>query len=270
MKDASLPLSDDPELHAYVDGLLDPVRRAGVEARLAADPALAQQIHAWKAQRLALRALYSEVLEEPVPSHLLETAQQLHHRSHRLARWQRWGGMAAAVLVAFLAGWGGRIQWEARPSAAAALARGGGPFVHQAVLAYSVYVPEVRHPVEVDATQQQHLVQWLSRRLNRPIKLPSLASAGYELVGGRLLPGDNGARAQFMYQNAGGERVTLYVGAIDGAGGTRGAGETAFRFTAEGGVASFYWVENGFGYALSGKLPRQGLLGLAESVYKQL
>jgi anti-sigma factor RsiW len=121
--------------------------------------------------------------------------------------------------------------------------------------------------VEVDATQQQHLVQWLSKRLNRPIKLPTLAPAGYELVGGRLLPGDQGARAQFMYQNANGERVTLYVGAIEGA---AGRGETAFRYTAEGGVASFYWVENGFGYALSGKLPRQGLLVLAESVYRQL
>jgi anti-sigma factor RsiW len=88
-------------------------------------------------------------------------------------------------------------------------------------------------------------------------------------VGGRLLPGDKGARAQFMFQNAAGERITLYVGAVDNAA-TRTMDETAFRFDDEGGVASFYWVDQGFGYALSGKLPRQGLLVLAESVYKQL
>ena len=29
-------------------------------------------------------------------------------------------------------------------------------------------------------------------------------------------------------------------------------------------------MDQGFGYALAGKLPRQGLLVLAESVYKQL
>jgi anti-sigma factor RsiW len=147
--------------------------------------------------------------------------------------------------------------------------RATGQFVHQATAAFAVYTPEVRHPVEVDAAQQQHLVQWLSKRLNRPLKLPTLAPSGYELVGGRLLPGDDGARAQFMYQNANGERVTLYVGAVEGAAG-KGMGETAFRFSNEGSVASFYWVENGFGYALSGKLPRQGLLVLAEAVYRQI
>jgi anti-sigma factor RsiW len=258
---------EDAELHAYVDGQLDPMRRAAVEARLATDPALARQVHAWTAQRLALRDLHASVLDEPVPAHLLETAQHLHHRSNRFAQWQRWGGMAAAVLLAFGLGWGSNMRWEEHTASSTAPARLGGQFVHQATVAYTVYTPEVRHPVEVDAAQQQHLVQWLSKRLNRPLKIPSLGPAGYELVGGRLLPGEGGARAQFMYQAANGDRVTLYVGAIDNA---AGKGETAFRFTAEGGVSSFYWVDNGFGYALSGKLPRQGLLVLAESVYKQL
>jgi anti-sigma factor RsiW len=272
MKDTLSPMSEDPELHAFVDGHLDPLRHAAVEARLAGDPVLAHQLHAWKAQRLALRDLHAGVLEEAVPSHLLEAAQQLHRRSNRMAQWQRWGGMAAAVLVAFGLGWGGHWQWQDRSTVASAGngTRATGTFVHQAATAYAVYVPEVRHPVEVDATQQQHLVQWLSKRLNRPLKVPSLTPAGYELVGGRLLPGDGGARAQFMYQSANGERITLYVGAVDGAVSKGGAGETSFRYTSEGGVASFYWVENGFGYALSGKLPRQGLLVLAEAVYKQL
>ena len=44
-------------------------------------------------------------------------------------------------------------------------------------------------------------MQWLSRRLGKPLKVPVLAAQGYELMGGRLLPGDNGARAQFMFQN---------------------------------------------------------------------
>ena len=269
MKDSIYPLSDDPELHAYVDGRLDPLRQAAVEARLAGDAALARQVHAWKAQRLALRDMHADVLGQAVPPHLLQAAQRLDARSSRIARWQRWGGMAAGLVLAFGAGWAGHMQWQQRTTTLAGGARAGGQFVRQAVLAHSVYVPEVRHPVEVEAAQQQHLVQWLSKRLNRPLKLPTLTPSGYELVGGRLLPGDSGARAQFMYQNTAGERVTLYVGAVDGAAG-KGMGETAFRFSNEGGVASFYWVENGFGYALSGKLPKQGLLVLAEAVYRQL
>lgn len=265
-EDNDLLPDGEAELHAYVDGRLDPGRRAAVEARLAHDSQAAQDVRAWKQQRHALRTLHPEMLVEPVPSHLLHAALQLNQRSNRVARWQRWGGMAAAVLVAFGLGWVGHAQWQ---NPVVSGGSGVRAFAHQAVTAHVVYMPEVRHPVEVEASQQQHLVQWLSKRLNRQLKVPSLTAAGYELVGGRLLPGDGGARAQFMYQNPAGERVTLYVGAIEGAA-AKGMSETAFRFANESGVASFYWVDQGFGYALSGRLPRQGLLVLAESVYKQL
>ena len=114
-------------------------------------------------------------------------------------------------------------------------------------------------------------MQWLSRRLDRPLKVPDLSSQGYTLVGGRLLPGETGARAQFMFEDAAGERVTLYVGTLDArAAGRPAAAETAFRFASEGPVPSFYWVDQGFGYALAGRLGRPELLSLSETVYRQL
>jgi anti-sigma factor RsiW len=260
MKDDHQLLPDDEaELHAYVDGRLDAARRTAVEGRLAVDEEAAQRVRAWRQQRHALRTLHPEMLLEQV---------RRHRRSNRFVKWQRWGGIAAAVLLAFGLGWGGHMQWES-VAASRSVTPAAVAFARQAVSAHAVYMPEVRHPVEVEAAQQQHLVQWLSKRLNRQLKVPNLTGTGYELVGGRLLPGDNGARAQFMFQNAGGERITLYVGSVDGAV-SRGMDETAFRYTNEGGIASFYWVDQGFGYALSGKLPRQGLLVLAEAVYKQL
>ena len=102
---------------------------------------------------------------------------------------------------------------------------------------------------------------------------PHLEGVGYSLVGGRLLPGEAGARAQFMFQNAEGQRLTLYLGAVDAdpPGAPAGAGrETAFRFAPEGPVPAFYWVDQGFGYALSGPLSREALMALAEAVYQQL
>jgi anti-sigma factor RsiW len=266
MKDDTPLLPGEAELHAWVDGRLDPARRAAVESRLALDADAARRAQAWAAQREALRVLHADLLAEPVPDHLLQAADLLQQRSSRLAQWQRWGGLAASVLFAFALGWGGRSLWQ---DGGFAGARPTLSFAHQAAIAYAVYMPEVRHPVEVDASQQQHLVQWLSKRLDRPLKVPNLAPSGYELVGGRLLPGDGGARAQFMFQNGAGERVTLYIGAVDGSR-TKGSQETAFRYASEGGVSTFYWVDQGFGYALSGKLPRQGLLQLAEAVYRQL
>ena len=268
MKDDNIVLPDDAELHAWVDGQLEPARRAAVEDRMAGDPDAARRVREWTEQRDALRGLHAELLEEPIPEHLLHVGERLHHRSSRVAHWQRWGGLAASVALSFALGWAAHGEWQVKV-ASVATSPSATAFARQAVVAHAVFSPEVRHPVEVEAKQQDHLVQWLSKRLNRPLKLPNLAASGYELVGGRLLSGGGGPRAQFMYQNANGERVTLYVGAIDGASG-KGMSETAFRFTTEAGVQSFYWVDQGFGYALSGKLPRQGLLVLAEAVYKQL
>ena len=263
------PDPDDDLLHAFVDGRLTPEQGAAVRARLAADPQAARDVAAWEQQREALRALHRPILAEPVPDLLQQAGSRLDQRGASRARWQRWGGMAAAVLLAFGVGWTGHSQWStARPGATAARA---GDFARQAILAHAVYVPEVRHPVEVEAAQQDHLVQWLSKRLGRPLKIPNLTAQGYELVGGRLLPGEDGARAQFMFQNAGGERVTLYVGAV-APGGTpsNNASETSFRFAMVQGASGFYWVDQGFGYALAGKLPRDKLLALAESVHRQL
>jgi anti-sigma factor RsiW len=266
-EDPALP-PDDAELHAFVDGRLDPAARAAVQARLDGDPEAARMVAAWRLQREALRGLHAGLLGEPLPATLLQAGRQLHDRSSRLGRWQRWGGMAAALLLAFGLGWGGHGEWRRQQDGSMAGRATAGAFARQAGVAHAVYAPEVRHPVEVEAAQQEHLVQWLSRRLNRPLKVPQLGGQGYELVGGRLLPGERGARAQFMYQNAAGERITLYVGALED--GKAASGETAFRFTGDGPVPSFYWVDRGFGYAVAGKLPRQRLLLVAEAVYRQL
>jgi anti-sigma factor RsiW len=136
----------------------------------------------------------------------------------------------------------------------------------RAARAHVVYSPEVRHPVEVDAKEHDHLVKWLSKRLDYPLKVPVLSQEGFELLGGRLLPGGEGQPvAQFMYQDANGKRLTLYVTRSK-----KGDQVTAFRFAQEGNVAVFYWIDNDCGYALSGELDKPALARVASLVYKQL
>lgn len=269
------PPPTDDELHAWVDGQLAAERHGAVEQAIATDPAVAAKIAAWHTQRDALRRLHGELLGEPVPAALMSALERQQPRQAQRGAWLRWGGMAAGLLVAFAAGWLGNAQWSQSPGqrGAAQLARAPAvrEFVHDASVAHAVYAPEKRHPVEVAASEQQHLVQWLSKRLDRPLKVPDLSTQGYTLVGGRLLPGESGARAQFMFENAAGERVTLYIGTLDAqAAGATAARETAFRFASEGPVPSFYWVDQGFGYALAGKLPREVLLKLATLAYRDL
>lgn len=248
-------MKNDPvieaDLHAYLDGELSPERRPEVQAYLAAHAQDAARLAAYAEQKRALHACYDGVMDEPVPLRLRPKSA-----GRRVLVWR--AAAAAAWMVL-----GGAIGWSLKPSpepvvsALETLAR-------RAAVAHAVYAPEVRHPVEVEADQEQHLVAWLSKRLGAPVKAPSLAEEGYALVGGRLLADEAGPAAQFMYENPQGQRLTLYVRR------RAGAEETAFRFAQHGGVGIFYWIDREFGYALSGNFAKEELQRLAFAAYRQL
>jgi anti-sigma factor RsiW len=132
-----------------------------------------------------------------------------------------------------------------------------------AIAAHRIYVSERLHPVEVPGDQEAHLVQWLSRRVGKPLKAPDLSAQGYRLIGGRLLPSGSEAAALFMYENGGGGRLTLFARAS-----TEGR-ETAFRFEAQDGISAFSWIDNGLSYVVSAKADRVQLLPIAEAIYHQ-
>lgn len=143
-------------------------------------------------------------------------------------------------------------------------------FVREAAAAHAVYVPEQRHPVEVAAQQQAHLVQWLSKRLGVALKPPVLEAQGFHLMGGRLLPGETGqARAQFMYEDQAGQRVTLYVSVLK-PGTAATTAPASFQWSSDGASHGFYWIDGRQGYALSASLPRERLQTLANAIYQQL
>ena len=211
-----------------------------------------------KALSQALHQLYDPVLDEPVP-------ERLRARNVKHARWRT--AAIAAGWVALGLGAGVLAGWQLHAWRASVPPQAEVPgFVKRAAIAHAVYSPEVRHPVEVGADQEQHLVAWLSKRLGAQVRAPKLDAIGYSLVGGRLLPGDNGPVAHFMYQTEKGRRITLYV-RTDAAENR----ETAFRFSAEGNVKVFYWIDRKLGYALSSAdITKDDLLKVANAVYQQL
>jgi len=250
---------NETEIQAWADGRLEASRRAEVEVWLAAHPEEAERAAAYRSLNEELCAHYEPVLLESVPSRLERTAR-------RSVRW-RVLAMAAgwAVLGVAVGAVGG---WQLRAlQAPAPVAQPEAPVIaRRAALAHATYAPEVRHPVEVGADQEQHLVAWLSKRLGSPVRAPKLDGEGMALVGGRLLPGETGPVAQFMYQCARGRRVTLYVRTE-----APDHRETAFRYARESNVRVFYWIDRTFGYALSSAdLERDELLKLANVAYRQL
>ena len=259
-EDPQPPIGED-DLQAWVDDRLAPARLAEVEAWLARNPAEATRVARYRGQRDQLRAWLAPKAAEPVPARLHPETL----RARRWAAWRRQGGAAAAAIVLLLAG--GAAGWFARgprvgvPVDAAALS---ALLTADAMQAYLTFVPEVRHPVEVQAVQEAHLVAWLSNRLGRPLRVPNLAPLGFQLMGGRLLPSETVPAAQFMYEDAHGTRLTLYMRAEAGKGGT------GFELIERAGVAGFRWFDGGFGYAVLAEMDRSRLLRVAEEVHRQM
>ena len=250
----------EAQLHALADGVLPEDQRAAVDAHLRAHPDDAARVEAWRAQNRQLRALFDPVLDDAVPPALLQAAAPPAANG----AWRRHAMQAAAAVVLVLAGGAG--GWLLRGADAPATSASPLSLARSAAIAHAVYTPEVRHPVEVGAEQEAHLVQWLSKRLGSTLQPPALAPLGYQLIGGRLLPGDgDGPVAQFMYEDGGGKRLTLYVAKE-----RAGKQETAFRYTQEKDLGVFYWIDGQLGYALSANLPKQELGKIANAVYAQL
>jgi anti-sigma factor RsiW len=202
-------------------------------------------------QNNALKRAFDPVMTEPIPARMY--LKRPHWLDYAQAAIFMAVGVAIGLAVPYLR--------PAPPSAAMVSA----PLPIRAARAHQVYSPEVRHPVEVDAKEQDHLVKWLSKRLGYPLKVPVLATEGFELLGGRLLPGPDGPVAYFMFQDATGKRLTLYVTRR-----ARAEAITAFRFAQDGNVSVFYWVDRDCGYAISGEIDKPALARVATAIHRQL
>ncbi|WP_250502967.1 MULTISPECIES: anti-sigma factor [unclassified Caballeronia] len=238
------PDRDLQALSAFIDDELPGNERDAVAERVSGDPASEATVAAYRAQDNALRALFADQSEPQIV--------RLRPRSR-----ERYliaaGFMAVGVACGFL------LQMLLP-------ALGDKPrFAERADIAYAVYAPEQRHAVEVAASQQDHLVTWLSKRLNRAVTIPSLAEYGFQLVGGRLLPDEEGPAAQFMYQNAAGERLTLYMTTA-----TIRRNDSKIRTLKDGQRTTFYWAWNRVGYALSGQIGEEKLQAIAYDTCKEL
>ena len=247
----------EDELHAYVDGELPADRREAVAAWLAAHPAEAATVAAWRAQAEAIRARYGGIAEragagaaEARPDPARRPQPLLEDDSRR-----------RPPLIAFVVGGARRLvrarrDGRRRPAA-------NGTITADALEAYELYVVEVRHPVEVPGSERAHMTKWLSKRLGYQQRIPDLSAIGLKLVGGRLLPGPSGAAAFYMYEGPSGERFTLYCAKVAGP-------QTGLRFKGGKQSAAFYWVDDKVGYVVAGPDQRDRLERITKLIYEQI
>lgn len=275
MNDQHTPISE-ADIHAYVDGTLAEHRRIEIDRLLETDNALASRVSDYFSLNSMLHDRYDRVLSEPVPQRLMpadaKPATPLS-RWRDAANWPRFAGLAAALVIGVGIGVGGSMTGTGREML---LSNGPSPvrrasfgdeeaFARQSAIAYVTYAPMVTRPVEIGADREQELVTWLSSRLGTDVRPPVLTRSGFELMGGRLLPGNDSPVAQFMYHDANGRRITLDI-----AHRKTNTNITAFKLYQDGPVNVFYWVDGNFGYAVSGGIDRKTLLELSHDVYEQV
>ncbi|RAX39205.1 anti-sigma factor family protein [Rhizobium tropici] len=259
------PTVTEADLHAFADGLLPPEKQAELQAWLTENPEDAAAVAAWQVQNDDIRAMFSPyAISKDGDTDLISTSRSTlsaqaipPQRSRRLM-------MLAASLALFVAGAAAGhfgpdllVPRELQLTSIEALPQ-------QAHSAFVVYASDIRHPVEVGADQEAHLATWLGKRMNvAGLKVPSLQTLGFQLVGGRLLPVNGTPGALFMYENASGQRLTVLVGR------NSGNTTTSFRFASDKAVETFYWIDGDLGYAVTGEISRDMLQQVADECYRQ-
>lgn len=259
MSDAARPIDED-DLHAFIDGQLTADRRASLQRYLDSNPDAARRVAAYQAQRAELRAVFLVPETGALPPRLdLATILQ-ERRDRRIARWR----IAAAIVLSL--GIGGTSGWFLhQPPAPDRNALAMQLLEQEAFTSHFVYAADRRHPIEVSASDEPHLKQWLSNRLGQKVAPPDLSSLGFELIGGRLLATEHGAPAAlFMYDDAAGHRVSLLLRPMAP---DLHVAETDIQ---RAGVSGYAWIREGWGCALVAAMPQSELDPLADKVRAEL
>jgi anti-sigma factor RsiW len=248
------PITEE-DLHAYVDGALEPERRAEVDAYLESHPDIGRRVAAFADQRDYLRDALAPIADEPLPPELNLSRMIENRRRHGSPAWR---AIAALLLISIggLGGWTLRASTQSEAGGLAALAQ-------EAAYSYNVYVPDRVQPVEMRATESAELVKWVSGRLHHPVTVPDLTTAGYRLMGGRLIATVHGPAAMFMYDDDHGSRLVVLTRPMS-------SDQTApMTPQARDDVAGFTWADGGIGYGLVGKVGAVSLRPIADEVRRQ-
>ncbi len=267
---------DEDDFQAFVDGQLPPERCRAVMAYLAAHPDESSRMSDYRMLSEGLHSLYDEVLYEPLPVRLrIEHYRGRTSWRDRLQRWFGFGAMGLTPrlvgLVALLAASAASGWWlHSNQIVLPEIETPAMSFARQAASAHLVFAPDVRHPVEFGADQEEKMLLQLSERLGAPVHVPKLQEIGFTLVGGRLLAAGRQPAAQLMYEDPQAQRMTLYIRGRWTPSGNAKHPERSVSYATEDQVGLVYWVDGPFAYALIGQMDRDQLFATADTVQQQL
>ncbi len=242
----------ESDLHAYVDRQLSKNQILAVEKWLLCNPNDAEKVQDWKKANDLIVEKYKDIGSMRTPVKLRSFPV-----GNRKNKFQTLTASLLMMIISGLIGWLSHAVYIQKDWITGLVAQ-------PALAAHKIYSVEKRHAVEVGADEEQHLVKWLSKRLDFPLRMPKLEHLDFQLIGGRLLSVESGPAAQFMFENSSANRITLFATQ------NKGPRESMFRFTSSGATNTFFWQDENIAYAIIGELDRDQLLKISKQVYAQL
>jgi anti-sigma factor RsiW len=241
------PITDD-DLHAFVDGALDPERQTFVAAYLAQNPQQQRRVDLWQRQRDLLREGLDSILTEPLPPELTMAHLLEQRRRNRFAWFAGHARIAALILLAF--GIGASSGWFGRADLAvptAATATGIAALKLETSAAYRIFAPAPRTADDTAAPAHAHATTLaLAHAVGQGFTVPDLTAAGYTVARIDWLATMHGPAAVVMYRAADTQPLLLLVRKMD-------VPATSDRMTEDHhhGRSMFTWISHGVGFAVA-------------------
>ncbi len=249
----------DVDLHAFVDGELDPVQTKRVRAHLAAHPADAARVDAWRRQNTVIRRAFDG--PEPAASKRiaglrdggaggpapdmprLDLVRAARRRRQAIATLAAFlGGACVAVLGAVaVSRWPTPVDptfaLEPAPLAPSAQAR-------RARLAWRTFSREIdRGPDRVSPDRAATLATL--QRITALSRIPDWSRESFELSGTRTMPGESEPAAFLLYESAARVRVALIVERTP-------EHDSAPLLSDDGGLRCLFWRAAGYSFVIVG------------------
>jgi anti-sigma factor RsiW len=244
----------DEELVAYLDGELEPVRRADIDAALVHDEDLAARLAALDIDTRAIRAAFDSLdTAEPVARlrPLLVAPPSRPRRGWTDVRWQ---SLAATLLLGAALGYG---VPHLLPGA-------GGEDWRTAVADYqALYTTATLAPLKLDADTQRSEVADASAALRRPITLAALQVAGLDFKRAQILDFDGRPVVQFAYLDGSGTPIAFCA--------TRtGEADSPVRTGQMHALAAAYWSKGGYAFIVIGGTQPEAVERAASELARQV
>ena len=233
------------DLHAYIDGELSPERAAAVEAAMAGDPALAERVRDFQADRQALVDTYRRLADAPVPAALLRAAST-PPPPRRRPRIIGFAFVGAAALAACLV----LVLMPRAPR---------DPAIEQAMTARD----NARIPSQElkghDLASVDAAAKAMSDMLGNSMRVPDLSRAGFALVSTDIYGSE---AVQLRYEDARQRLFTVFL--------RPSAGPDAFEVTERGPVRICVWQNADLTAVMTGEMSTPELFRLASLTYSSL